>query len=254
MKRAVLRLYSIVFYVIFVVVFLLILPFHFIFLQFKAQWAHDVSHRLNMLWGWLILYPIGIWLYPKNREKIDRKGIFIFAPNHSSYLDIPICNVSILHSFRFVGKAELSDVPLFGFMFKRLHIPVKRESVKDAYRSLDLSRKKLESGRSVLFFPEGTIPDKRKVTLLRFKDGAFKLAIETGTPIVPMTIVNADRALLDDQTWILRPARVKVIFHDPIPTADLDISEAGALKQRVYQLIYNTLKEHGAVREPEAQP
>lgn len=253
MKNVLLRLYSIIFYVLFVLVFLLILPFHFLLLQFKATWAHDLAHRLNMFWGWMIMYPIGIWLVPKNRKKLDRKGVYIFAPNHSSYLDIPICNVSILHSFRFVGKAELGSMPLFGYMFKRLHIPVNRESVKDAYRSLALSREKLESGRSVLFYPEGTIPDKRRVTLLRFKEGAFRLAIETGVPIVPMTILKADRALLDDQKWLLRPTRVTVIFHDPIPTEGMDPSQAGALKDQVFQLIYNTLKENGGLREPQSR-
>jgi 1-acyl-sn-glycerol-3-phosphate acyltransferase len=247
MKNVLLRIWSVVFYVLFVVFFLVIFPFHFILLLFDRTWTHDLSHRLNMLWGYVIMFPLGIWPQPVNRKKLDRKQVYIFAPNHSSYLDIPICNVSILHSFRFVGKAELNSMPLFGYMFKRLHIPVPRESAKGSYRSIAMSIEKLKSGRSVLIFPEGTIPDKRQVDLLRFKDGAFRMAIESGFPIVPMTIVGADRALLDDGKWLIRPTRIKVIFHDPIETRGMDMAQAGELRSKVFSLILSTLEENGAL-------
>jgi 1-acyl-sn-glycerol-3-phosphate acyltransferase len=249
MKIVLLRIWSMVFYVSFVLFFLIIFPFHFVLLLFKRRWTHDLSHRLNMLWGMVIMYPTGIWPQPIGRKGIDRKRVYIFVPNHSSYLDIPICNVSIPQSFRFVGKAELNSLPLFGYMFKRLHIPVPRESAKGSYRSIAQAIEKLKSGRSVLIFPEGTIPDKRKVDLLRFKDGAFRMAIESGFPIVPMTIVGADRALLDDGKWLIRPTKVKVIFHDPIETVGMEMSQAGELKDRVFKLLMNTLKENGVLVE-----
>lgn len=249
MKNVLLRIWSIIFYVLFVLFFLIIFPFHLVLLLFNRTWTHDLSHRLNMLWGVVIMYPLGIWPQPIGRNGIDRKQVYIFVPNHSSYLDIPICNVSILHSFRFVGKAELNSLPLFGYMFKRLHIPVPRESAKGSYRSIEQSIEKLKSGRSILIFPEGTIPDKRKVDLLRFKDGAFRMAIESGIPIVPMTLVGAEKALLDDGKWLIRPTRVKVIFHDPIETAGMEMSEAGELKNRVFKLLMQTMKENGAMVE-----
>ncbi len=241
MKNILLRIWSIFFYVLFVGFFVLIFPLHVIFLQFKGKWAHNFSHRLNMVWGWVITFPLGVWLKSEGREKVDRKGTYIFAPNHSSYLDIPICNVSILNSFRFIGKAELNSLPLFGYMFKRLHIPVNRGSVTASYKSFLHAKEVLKSGTSVLLFPEGTIPDKTKVTLLRFKDGAFRMAIESKTPIVPVSIINADRALADNGKWLLRPTRVKVIFHDPIETAHLEMSDAAALKEQVYETIHVAL-------------
>ncbi|MEM7037079.1 MAG: lysophospholipid acyltransferase family protein [Bacteroidota bacterium] len=251
MKNVLSRIWSIWFYILFLLFFILIFPLHVIFLLIPTKWAHDVSHYLNFIWGCVILYPTGVWVKSVNRKKIKRGGTYIFAPNHSSYLDIPICNVSILNAFRFIGKAELNSIPLFGYMFKRLHISVNRGSVTDSYRSFVRAKDKLKEGTSVLIYPEGTIPDKTKTTLLRFKDGAFRLAIENGIPIVPMTILGADRVFPDDNTWKLYPGLVRVIFHDPIETKDMDVSEAPALKERVFNLIYETIKENGYEVQPQ---
>lgn len=246
-----LRFISIIFYLLFLGFFLLIFPLHFIFLLGKNRKLHNASHFLNKIWGWIIMYPVGVYLKPVNRQAVDPKGVYVFAPNHSSYLDIPICNVSIKNTFRFIGKAELNKVPLFGYMFKRLHIPVLRSSRTASYKSFLEAKEKLSEGTSVLVFPEGTFPDKTKVTLMRFKDGAFRMAIENKVPIVPMTVLNADRALLDDGKWLIRPGRVTVIFHDPIDTSEMTLEDAPALKKRIREWIYNTLVENGCKREPE---
>lgn len=253
MQKVLLRLLSILFYILFLGFFILIFPFHFLFLLTKSRRLHNASHFLNKMWGWIIMYPVGVWLKNINRKVVKRKQVYIFAPNHTSYLDIPICNVSIPITFRFMGKAELNSLPLFGYMFKRLHIPVDRGSRSDSYRSFTDAKAKLEEGTSVLIYPEGTIPDKTRVDLLRFKEGAFRLAIETGTPLVPMTVIGGAQALPDNGKYIIHPTWVKVIYHDPIETKGMDISEAGALKQRVFELMKRTLAEHGALLEQQAE-
>lgn len=241
MKRILQRLWSIWFYILFTGFFALIFPLHWILLKSKAKWAHNLSHRLNMIWGYVIMYPVGVWVRTEGRERIRRKQVYIFAPNHSSYLDIPICNVSVIPSFRFIGKAELNDLPLFGYMFKRLHIPVNRGSVTESYKSFLQAKEVLKSGTSVLLFPEGTIPDKTKVTLLRFKDGAFRMAIENKIPIVPVTIIGADRALPDNGKYLIRPTIVRVIFHEPIETHDMVVAQAADLKEQVFEIIHERL-------------
>ena len=252
MGKVLLRILSIFFYILFLGFFILIFPFHFLFLLGKSRLLHNASHFLNKMWGWIIMYPAGVWLNNINRKVVKRGQVYIFAPNHTSYLDIPICNVSIPITFRFMGKAELNSLPLFGYMFKRLHIPVDRGSRSDSYRSFKEAKAKLEEGTSVLIYPEGTIPDKTKVDLLRFKEGAFRLAIETGIPLVPMTVIGGQKALPDDGKYIIHPTRVKVIYHDPIITKGMDVSEAPALKKRVYELMHKTLEEHGALVEQQA--
>jgi 1-acyl-sn-glycerol-3-phosphate acyltransferase len=248
MKKVLQRLWSIYFYILFVGFFALIFPFHFVLLQTNRRWAHDWAHRLNMAWGWIIMYPVGVWVRAEGHHRLSKSETYIFAANHTSYLDIPICNLSIRPSFRFIGKAELNDLPLFGYMFKRLHIPVNRGSVTDSFKSFKHARQKLDDGRSVLIFPEATIPDKTQVTLKRFKDGAFRLAIEAGVPLVPVTILGADIALPDNGKYLIRPYRVKVIIHEPISTDGLQLSEAAVLRDQTYGLIFDTLMQHGHAR------
>lgn len=250
MKTILLRIWSLWFYILFAGFFALIFPLHWILLKFKGKWAHNLSHRLNMVWGYVIMYPAGVWVVTEGRNRIRRKQTYIFAPNHSSYLDIPICNVSVIPTFRFIGKAELNDTPLFGYMFKRLHIPVNRGSVTESYKSFLHAKEVLRGGTSVLVFPEGTIPDKTKVTLLRFKDGAFRMAIENKIPIVPVTIIGADKALPDNGKFLLHPTVVRVIFHEPIETKDMVVAQAAELKEQVYEVIHERLTGKKRPAEP----
>ena len=249
MKRVLLRIWSIWFYILFAGFFTLIFPLHWILLKSEKRWTHNLSHWLNKLWGYVITYPAGVWITTEGNKQLDPKRIYIFAPNHSSYLDIPICNVSVKNTFRFIGKAELNTMPMFGYMFKRLHIPVNRGSVTESFKSFLHAKQKLKDGTSILVFPEGTIPDKTKVTLLKFKDGAFRMAIENKVPIVPVTIIGADRALPDNGKFLLHPSRVHVIFHTPIETEEMLVSQAGALNQQVYGTIFDTLVSHGQWKE-----
>lgn len=243
MRRFWLRIVSIWCAIVFIVVYLLIFPFHVILLLLKKEWANDLSHRLNTIWGTIGLLSSGVYVKSINRGKVNPKGVYIFAPNHSSYLDIPVCNIAILNSFRYLGKAELSRVPLFGFMFSRLHIPVNRGSVTASFRSFQLAAAKLQAGRSMLIFPEGTIPDKSQVTLLKFKDGAFRLAIENKVPVVPMAILGADRALADNGKWLLQPTTIRVVFGDPIETAEMSLDETPALRDKVYDWMHAQLTQ-----------
>lgn len=253
MKNVLLRIWSIWFYLLFAGFFAMIFPLHFIFLRIQRQWAHNFCHWLNKVWGYVIMYPVGVTVRTEGREHLSRDRIYIFAPNHTSYLDIPICNVSMPVTFRFIGKAELNSTPLFGYMFKRLHIPVNRGSVTESFKSFLHAKKKLADGTSILVFPEGTIPDKARVTLLRFKDGAFRMAIENKVPIVPVTIIGADRALPDNGKFLIHPTRVRVIFHPPIETEDMVVQQAAALKETVYGTIYNTLLANGQGRGDEVE-
>lgn len=241
MRRALRRIISIWFYLLFLSFYLIMFPFYWLFLQVRRPWAYDVVHRFNTWWGYFILFPAGMPVVTVGHKKLNRKQVYVFAANHSSYLDIPICNVGIRQQFRFIGKAELNTIPLFGYMFSRLHIAVNRESKIDAYRSFKKANEILQKGRSVMVFPEGTIPDKKSVVLARFKEGATRLAIENQLPIVPVTIVGAHEAFPDDGTLLIYPRVIKVIIGDPIETKDIPIEESENLKKRIYKTIYDNI-------------
>lgn len=243
MKTIFLRIYSLWFFILFVGFFFLFFPLFFLLLSFKKTWTHNLAHKLNVFWGILITYGSFIFIKSFDQDKLDPGQVYVFAPNHSSFFDIPVCNIAIRNQFRFMGKAELGDVPLFGWMFNRLHIAVKRTSKIGAYRSFIQAQKKLNEGTSVLVFPEGTIPDKKKLTLGRFKDGAFRLAVDNQIPLVPVSIIGADFVLPDDGKYLFRPGRIKVIFHDPIDTQGMTLDDISNMKKEVFDLIHVTISE-----------
>lgn len=247
MKNILRRILSIWFILLFILFFLVIFPFQFLLLNLRTKWAHDWAHGLNTLWGYVITLPVGIWISSDYRKKVPRKGTYIFAPNHASWLDIPICNIAVKRPYRYLGKSELNKVPLFGYMYRNLYITVNRKDAKDAYRSYRDAEKKLAEGTSVLIYPEGTVYDKFKIALGRFKDGAFRLAIETKTPLVPVTIYKAHIAMPDDGKLLIRPYHIKVRFEDPIDTSNMTLEDVPVLKQRVFNLMYKNItgKEYG---------
>ncbi len=238
------RLWSLWFFLLFVGYFLLAFPLYFVCLSIPSRLTQDLAHRLNMLWGYVLTLPVLVFVQPVNREVIDRRQTYVFAPNHISYLDIVICNIGIKNSFRFMGKAELAKLPLFGWMFSRLHIVVPRHSTTGAYRSFLQAKDKLQEGVSVLVYPEATILDKPPGTLGPFKGGAFRLAIDQQVPIVPVTIVGSERVLPHDGKLLLRPGRIKIVFNAPIETVGLTVKDTSALKQKVRDIMLGNLATH----------
>lgn len=246
MKRVLHRLWSVYFYFLFFVYFAILFPVYFVLLLFKSNVTHDFAHNMNRVWGRFISIPSLIRISSEGRQHLDKKSVYVFAPNHRSYMDIPACNVGIPHSFRFMGKAELNAIPFFGWMFSRLHISVKRESKTSSYQSFIRAKEKIQSGRSVLVFPEGGIPHDKRPVLFRFKDGAFRLAIENEVPIVPVSIVGADKVFPDDGRLLVSPGRIKVKIHQPIQTKGLVVDDMGNLKQQVHDVIRTHLESQQA--------
>ena len=93
----------------------------------------------------------------------------------------------IKNPFVFVGKKELSKIPLFGFFYKRTCILVDRNSSKSRLEVFNQAQKRIKNGLSVCIFPEGGVPNDESIVLDSFKDGAFRLALDHQIPIVPVT-------------------------------------------------------------------
>jgi 1-acyl-sn-glycerol-3-phosphate acyltransferase len=115
----------------------------------------------------------------------------------------------------------------------------------EASRSLELAKKRIREGKSIVVFPEGTIPDNAPV-LNRFKSGAFKLAIEMGVPVVPVTFLD-HWALMSEPTQLFghcRPGISRVIVHDPIETNGLTEKDIVPLQEKVFAVIEKDLKQY----------
>lgn len=224
--------------VIFSLLFILLFPFFLIPIAFTRR--HRLVGVLNRVWAkglftlWFIPYEV------ECRSPLNKAGQYIFCPNHFSYLDIPTMGLTPVDTV-FVGKNDMENVPLFGFMYRRLHITVDRSKLSSRASTLLRTMEALDEGKSLVIYPEGGMITTNAPALAPFKDGAFRAAIEKQIPIVPVTI-PFNWIILPDGSLVLHPGKIKVIFHEPIETKDLTPSSVGELRTKVKEIIERELK------------
>lgn len=195
----------------------------------------------NQLWC-LLFFPMALLRVKTiGKENIPRGRSVVYASNHGSFLDIPLLTYILPGFPAFMGKASLGRIPVFGYMFRNLHIVVERGSAQGRAKALKLSRKKLSKGRSIIIFPEGSIHHVIQPGLADFKDGAFKLAIQKQVPIVPVTICFNWFILADDGRWLPNFYFCKTIIHPPIETKGVAEDQSGQIRDQVHSLISATL-------------
>ena len=174
-------------FIIFTILFFIFFPLFLIPIVFPKQY-HLVG-VLNRWWAYF-LFPLTLLPYKVEcRSKLDSKKQYIFCPNHFSYLDIAALGLNPINAV-FVGKNDMEKIPLFGFMYRKLHITVDRTKLKSRVNTLRESMKAIDEGKSLIIFPEGGIITKHPPRMSSFKDGAFRTAIEKQIPVVPVTIPN----------------------------------------------------------------
>ncbi|MCB9245888.1 MAG: 1-acyl-sn-glycerol-3-phosphate acyltransferase [Flavobacteriales bacterium] len=234
--------WAVYFLILFCLFFLLLYPL-FRMLLSREKW-YPAAHRLRAIWGYLIMGLSG--LFPKTYFEFRplKNRAYIFVANHFSYLDILSLNVQLPVFFRFMAKEELAGIPLFSIFFRTIDIPVDRNSVKGALRAFEEAARSLDRGTSLGIFPEGGIGEEIP-TMRRFKSGAFRLAIEKGIPLVPVTIVDNWKRLPSGGTDNGgSPGRMRMIVHKPIETEGLTSEDIPRVSSEIYSLIQNTFNSY----------
>jgi len=170
----------------------------------------------------MALWLSGVRLEVHGLEKIPPGRAVIFMPNHQSNCDPPAM-VVILPPVLVMAKREFFRVPVLGRgMRARGFIPVDRRNRERAIAAVEQAVAALKAGHSFLAYPEGTrSPDGR---LQRFKKGVFVMAIKAGAPIVPISVSGGSK-IMPKGKFVIRPGRVRITIHDPIPTANVRLDE-----------------------------
>jgi 1-acyl-sn-glycerol-3-phosphate acyltransferase len=193
--------------------FFAVLPLYFLCWQKPSfyKWA-IVPNIIWSRWFYILSFtPVKI----VGKENLKNLKTYIVCPNHISYMDTPLMTYSLPDFVHFMGKAALGKIPIFGWYFKKLHIPVDRSTGRGRLQAYQKSLEAIQQGIGVLIFPEGGIFTDDPDRMTPFKEGAFKLSIETQTPIVPATILGSFYMLAGEE-FMLRPSPQTVIFHPPI--------------------------------------
>jgi 1-acyl-sn-glycerol-3-phosphate acyltransferase len=236
----------------FLLIFLILFPFHWLFLQ-KEEWK-PLSHKVNRIWGKILFVFIAMPVKVRYDFVPDKDKTYVFVVNHFSYWDIACLGVIIDNYFAFVGKSSVKKIPLLGYMFTKLHIQVDRSEKESRAKSMTRAMRALQNGRSMMMFAEGGILTRKPPQLSQpFKDGAFLMAIQNQVPIVPITLLNNHQIIWDEELIISR-LPLNAVVHKPIETKGLKTSNMDELKEMTYRIIQSELNAyHGIVDnfEPE---
>jgi 1-acyl-sn-glycerol-3-phosphate acyltransferase len=201
----------------------------------------DRMHSWARLWGRCGLFLGGARLVITGLEHVPPDQPVIFMPNHQSNFDILALLAGIPGQFRWLAKAELFRVPLFGMTMRHAgYIPVERSDRRKSMESMKTAAARIAEGTSVVIFPEGTRSDDGK--LLEFKKGGFMMALQSGVQIVPMAI-QGSYDILPKQRYRVRGGTIEVTFFPPLTTADRSIRQIGALIEEVKAPIAKSLGE-----------
>jgi acyl carrier protein len=170
--------------------------------------AGGAADGLVRRWCRAILALSGCSVRVEGLEHLRAAAPAILAANHESYLDVVALLAAVPGQYAFVAKRELTGWPVVGTAIRKLgHLTVERAHPAQSAADAERVTARLREGVSLFFFPEGTFT--RGPGLLPFRLGAFKAAVETGRPVVPIGL-RGTREILPADTWLPRPGPVTV--------------------------------------------
>ncbi len=221
---------------------LIALPFIMVAAMFGLKGGNFI-YRICKLWAGSWYITVGIWhkeIYEALHYKTKQ---YIFVGNHISYLDIPPAILSIHQPFRALGKYEMVKVPVFGWIYKATVVLVDRRDSEKRARSVRALKSALAKGVSIFLFPEGTF-NETKEPLKDFFDGAFRIAIETQTPIKPILFIDTLDRLHYKSIFCLTPGLNRVVYLQEVSVNGLTTKDVPYLKEKVHQLMDDGLRRY----------
>jgi 1-acyl-sn-glycerol-3-phosphate acyltransferase len=177
----------------------------------------------------------------RGKENIP-KGSCVFVGNHQGNFDILVMRGYIDKPMGFIAKKELKKFPGVNYWMKQIHcVFLDREDPRDSVRAILEGVENLKKGISMAIYPEGTRSQSKE--MLEFKKGAMKLALKAGVPIIPVTINGSYKIFEAQKGRKTKPARVDLVFSEPIDTKNLSKEEINNLSEHVKGIIESTLKD-----------
>ncbi|PWT96399.1 MAG: 1-acyl-sn-glycerol-3-phosphate acyltransferase [Bacteroidetes bacterium] len=245
LKRSLLLIYFIYALVLFVAWMLFFFPFIVLVSFLGPVRGGNLIYKICMIWG-EIWFPL-VGIFHKNIFEFphDKNHPYIFVANHLSFLDAAILVKTFRQPVRPLGKEEISKIPVFGFIYRNAIVTVHRSDARDRAKSVRRLKRFVEKGISILIFPEGTFNETGK-PVKGFFDGAFRIAIETQTPIKPVLFLDAYDRMHFEHILTLNPGRSRAIYLEPVPVEGLTMKDLPALREKVYSIMDKKLREYNA--------
>ncbi len=236
------KLWAIYGILVFFLLWVMLMPLYLLaFLLFPKSWTKYIIWFSHHIYTRLFFTLILVRLEITGLENLDPKKTYILVSNHLTALDFMINARAYPGVYKYLAKKDLTKVPVFGFIVKKLCVLVDRTSRTSRSKSMDYMRRTLQEGYSVFLYPEGTRNTTDK-PLLPFHKGAFNMAIESGCPIAVQTLVKVKNVSGLANGLDLAPGKVKVAWSKPIPVDGLTAKDVNVLKDRVAEVMRGNLE------------
>ncbi|HTD52864.1 MAG TPA: lysophospholipid acyltransferase family protein [Thermoanaerobaculia bacterium] len=163
-----------------------------------------------------------------DRERLEAFRPCVIVGNHQSFLDVVTFGAVFPRRTVSAGKREIGRIPIFGWFYRLSgNLIIDRAHARSALESLEQAARTMREEKiAVWFMPEGH--RNQGPELLPFKNGAFRLALAAGVPIVPI-VAEPLTVVCDTNRHLARPGRLRMRVLEPVPTEGLDPKELPAL-------------------------
>ena len=195
-----------------------------------------VMHVIFRLWMGVYMPLVFCPVFRKGKNKFEKGKNYVVVCNHNSFADVPVSSPWIPGPNKTLAKVEMARIPLFGVIYKAGSVLVNRKDEGSRRESFNQMQQMLDKGMHLCLYPEGT-RNKTAQPLQPFYDGAFTTAIRAQKPIMPSLIFNTREILPDKPKFWAWPNKVHFHFLDPVPTAGLELKDAGRIKTEVRTLM-----------------
>ncbi|HEX2535245.1 MAG TPA: lysophospholipid acyltransferase family protein [Chitinophagaceae bacterium] len=192
-----------------------------------------MMHVIFVSWMDFFFLSIGLRRIIKGKNHFQKGQPYIVVCNHSSFMDVPLSSPGIPGPNKTIAKIEMARIPLFGLLYKRGSVLVDRKSEESRRHSYSKMKEVLNMGLHMCIYPEGT-RNKTAAPLQRFHDGAFRLSVETGKPIIPALIFHTRKVMPINKTFYLWPHPIEMHFLAPVDPAGLSVAE---LRDKVHGIM-----------------
>ena len=219
----------------------ILILFPFLFISILREEWYPIFFKLARFWAYIILFGMGFIPIIKKGVQFKKGESYMIVANHTSMIDIMLMLFITKDPVVFVGKKELSKIPLFGFIYKRTCILVDRNNSQSRRAVFNSAQQKINLGYSICIFPEGGVPSDESIILDDFKDGAFRLAIEHKIPIAPVTF-HDNKKLFSYTFFSGGPGKMRVMLHPLISTSNYSIEMKKELNKKTRAIILEELE------------
>jgi len=213
-------------------------------LVFAALMNHPENsvHRIARFWGNACLFVSGVHVRVVGLDHVPWGRPVVFMSNHQGNYDIFTLLGRIPAQFRWIAKKEVFAIPLLGpAMRKAGYICIDRQNRGKAIKSMDEAAQKIREGKSVMTFPEGTrSPDG---TIGPFKKGSFYLAIQSGVPVVPITILGS-REVMKKRKMNILPGTITIVIDKPIDVKEYSLENREDLIDRTRRVVTDNYRKY----------